>query len=314
MFKKFIIALSCLLFSLLFAGCDMFSFEIVDDSTNSSNIYGELPTAKATEKGTTPTQKDNSVAKVHFIDVGQADSIFLEFSGKTMLIDGGNKDDGTLVVDYIKKCGYSNLDYMIATHPHEDHIGGLPDVLSSFKTKEVYLPKTKAGTQIYKSFEKGIKKNGAKKIVAKKDLEIYKDSKTTVTIISDENAVDTTDLNDSSVVIKFTYGSNSFMFTGDAGTAVEDNILKRYPSDFLNVDVLKVGHHGSKTSSSEKWLKTLSPKYSVIMCETNNKYGHPHKQTLNKLNKIKTKVLRTDLAGTIVFETNGESIKYLQAK
>ena len=104
------------------------------------------------------------------------------------------------------------------------------------------------------------------------------------------------------------------MFTGDAGTAVEDNILKRYPSDFLNVDVLKVGHHGSKTSSSEKWLKTLSPKYSVIMCETNNKYGHPHKQTLNKLNKIKTKVLRTDLAGTIVFETNGESIKYSQAK
>lgn len=302
-----------MLLSLSLVGCDNFFVNSNNDTSNSV-VYGELPTEKETEKKSESSKSNNSIAKVHFIDVGQADSIFLEFSGKTMLIDGGNKEDGDLVVNYIKKCGYSTLDYMVATHPHEDHIGGLPDVLSNIKTKEVYLPKTKTNTQIYKSFEKGIKKNGSKKIVAKKDLEIYKDSKATITIISDETAVDTTDLNDSSIVIKFAYGSNSFMFTGDAGTAVEDNILKRYSEDFLNIDVLKVGHHGSRTSSSEKWLKTLSPQYSVIMCEKNNKYGHPHKQTLNKLSKIKTKVLRTDLLGTIVFKTNGNSIEYQNAK
>ena len=306
-FKKIMFLISIILVVLtFFSGCDMFSDGSKDATTPQ---YGELP-----EQSTTVATKSDSKAKISFLDVGQADCILLEFSGKTMLIDGGNREDGKNVVNYIKKSGYDYIDFMVETHSHEDHIGGLPTVLSEISVGQVFMPSKAARTTIYKEFISSIDKNGAKKIIPEENRVIYNDSKACVTVISKDNKTDGVDLNDTSIVIKFEYGKNSFIFTGDAGTSVEKDIMSRYSKDFLDVDVLKVGHHGSKTSSSVEWLKTLSPKYAVIMCEKGNKYGHPHKQTLNNLSKLKIETLRTDLSGTIVMTTDGSQISVKKSK
>lgn len=248
---------------------------------------------------------DNSDnVRVHFLDVGQGDSIFIELTdGKSMLIDASTAEYGEGIADYIKDNGYSKIDYLVATHPHADHIGGMQDVVEQLEIGEIYMPKASSTTKIYKNLLKAIKAKGNKINTAKAGNTIYSDSSLGIDILA-PNSDSYEEINDYSVVIKLVYGSKSFLFTGDAEKLSENEITAD-----VSADVLKVGHHGSSTSSSDKFIKRVNPEYAVISCGEGNSYGHPHKETIKTLNKYDVEIFRTDTMGTIIAQTDGESLE-----
>jgi len=247
--------------------------------------------------------KDNLI--VHYIDVGQADSILVQINNKNLLIDGGNRDDGDKIIKYLKKQGVSKLDYVIATHPHEDHIGGMASIVKKFDIGKFYAPKKLSNTATFENMvlalrEKKLKINEAK---AGDTLNLGKNVDCKILA---PNSAEYDNLNNYSAVVKLTYGNTKFLFTGDAHKQSErEMISKGYD---LSSDVLKVGHHGSSSSSSKEFLDKVKPKIAIISCGKNNDYGHPHKETLEELNKRKIKIYRTDKDGTIVFESDGKNI------
>ena len=246
---------------------------------------------------------DEGELRVSFIDVGQGDSEFIELpNGETLLIDAGTNETGADVVNYIESLGYSSIDYVVGTHPHEDHIGGLDDVIRTFDVESVYMPKVTADTKTFEDVldavdEKGLTINTAKAGVSLVDGEDL--SVKMLAPVLDE--YDNT--NDYSAVIKVVYGDTSFLFTGDAEEYAEDLITGDVDSD-----VLKVGHHGSSTSTGEAFLERVSPSYAVISCGLGNSYGHPHTETIEKLGGIP--VFRTDEMGTIVATSDGSEISF----
>ena len=248
---------------------------------------------------------DNSDnVRVHFLDVGQGDSIFIELTdGKSMLIDASTAEYGEGIADYIKDNGYNKIDYLVATHPHADHIGGMQDVVEQLEIGEIYMPKASSTTKTYKNLLKAIKAKGNKINTAKAGNTIYSDSSLGIDILA-PNSDSYEEINDYSVVIKLVYGSKSFLFTGDAEKLSENEITAD-----VSADVLKVGHHGSSTSSSDKFIKRVNPEYAVISCGEGNSYGHPHKETIKTLNKYDIEVFRTDTMGTIIAQTDGESLE-----
>ena len=242
--------------------------------------------------------------KVHFIDVGQGDAVFLEFpNGDTMLIDAGEKEYGTTVSEYIKNLGYNTVSYIIGTHPHSDHIGGLAEIIRGFNIGSVYLPKASSTTKTFEDLLDAIKDKGLLINTAKAGAVIIEKDNLKAEVLSPVKD-EYTDLNDYSVVLKITYINNSFLFTGDAEAGVEADIERN-----LSADVLKVGHHGSSTSSSKAFLEKVSPKYAVISCGSDNKYGHPHIEVINRLKKLNVTILRTDIHGNIVLSSDGNNIK-----
>lgn len=248
---------------------------------------------------------DNSDnVRVHFLDVGQGDSIFIELTdGKSMLIDASTAEYGEGIADYIKDNGYSKIDYLVATHPHADHIGGMQDVVEQLEIGEIYMPKASSTTKTYKNLLKAIKAKGNKINTAKAGNTIYSDSSLGIDILA-PNSDSYEEINDYSVVIKLVYGSKSFLFTGDAEKLSENEITAD-----VSANVLKVGHHGSSTSSSDKFIKRVNPEYAVISCGEGNSYGHPHKETIKTLNKYDVEIFRTDTMGTIIAQTDGESLE-----
>ena len=246
---------------------------------------------------------DEGELRVSFIDVGQGDSEFIELpNGETLLIDAGTNETGADVVNYIESLGYSSIDYVVGTHPHEDHIGGLDDVIRTFDVESVYMPKVTADTKTFEDVldavdEKGLTINTAKAGVSLVDGEDL--SVKMLAPVLDE--YDNT--NDYSAVIKVAYGDTSFLFTGDAEEYAEDLI-----TGDVSADVLKVGHHGSSTSTGEAFLQRVSPSYAVISCGLGNSYGHPHTETIEKLGGIP--VFRTDEMGTIVATSDGSEISF----
>ncbi|KEI01762.1 ComEC/Rec2 family competence protein [Clostridium botulinum] len=249
----------------------------------------------------------NGDLKVHFIDVGQADSILITEGSYSMLIDAGNNDDGDMVVSYLKKVGVKKLDYVIGTHPHEDHIGGLDNVINTFEINKIYMPKKVSTTKTYKDVIKAIK-NKNMKITLPKPGESFKLGKATCSIVAPKQNQDYQSANNYSIVIKLTYGSKSFLFTGDAEGISESEILSgRYD---IKADVLKVGHHGSRTSTTEAFLNKIAPEFAVISCGKANDYGHPHKATMDKLKAKHIQVYRTDESGTIIATSDGKNIGF----
>ena len=233
------------------------------------------------------TQVSYSGLTVSFIDIGQGDSILLQCKDESMLIDAGENDKGDTVVNYLESHNATKLKYAVGTHPHSDHIGGMDTVLKNIQTDTLICPKVTYNTKTWKDVETEAKSQNTKIEYANAG-ESYTLGDATFTIISPKKNHIYSDCNNYSVVIKADYGENSFLFTGDAEKLVEDEILESNYN--IKADVLKVGHHGSSTSSSEKFLNKVSPKYAVISCGVNNEYGHPHKETLEKLKKrnIKT--------------------------
>lgn len=253
---------------------------------------------------------ENSNFEVHFIDVGQADSALIECDGETMMIDGGNVADSNVVAAYLKKEDVTELNYVVCSHAHEDHVGGLSGALSVTKADNIYAPKTKANTKAYKNFKKKAEEQNVEIKHPNVGDEIQLGS-STVEFLGpvDENGKD---LNSTSIVLKITYGNTSFLFTGDAESDEEEEILNSGAD--LKSTVLKVGHHGSRASTSYPFLREVMPQYAVISVEKGNSYGHPNEDTLSKLSDAGVEVYRTDESGDIVMTSDGNSINIVTAK
>jgi competence protein ComEC len=241
---------------------------------------------------------------VHFINVGQGDSIYIKApNGEDIIIDGGNKD-GSDVVAYLKKQKVDDIEIMIATHPDADHIGGLDEVLAAYKVEQVYAPKVSHTTQAYKDFLNAVKREGLKIKTAQANVTLPIKG-VTAKFVGPVKSYSTSDTNDWSAVLRLTYGKNTFLFTGDAEFKAESDMIKAKQP--LKADVLKVGHHGAKTSTSTAFLNAVKPKYAVISVGKNS-YGHPTKEVLNRLKAVKAIVYRTDQKGTIIFTSNGSTL------
>lgn len=244
---------------------------------------------------------------VHFLDVGQGDSEFVELpNGQCMLIDASVSSYGDKIVETIEGYGYSEIDYLVATHPHADHIGGMNDVVESFEIGEIYMPKATSSSKTFEGLLTAISDKGLQINAASAGKTICSDAETKIEILA-PNSESYDDTNNYSAVIKVTYGKNSFLFTGDAEELSEDEMLD-YSYGKLSADVLKVGHHGSNTSSSEAFLQAVSPMYGVISCGAGNSYGHPHKETISRLNDLDVEYYRTDINGTVTISCNGNDV------
>lgn len=253
---------------------------------------------------------ENSNFEVHFIDVGQADSALIECDGETMMIDGGNVVDSNVVAAYLKKEDVTELNYVVCSHAHEDHVGGLSGALSVTKADNIYAPKTETNTKAYKNFKKKAEEQNVEIKHPNIGDEIQLGS-STVEFLGpvDENGKD---LNSTSIVLKITYGNTSFLFTGDAESDEEEEILNSGAD--LKSTVLKVGHHGSRTSTSYPFLREVMPQYAVISVEKGNSYGHPNEETLSKLSDAGVEVYRTDESGDIVMTSDGNNISITTSK
>lgn len=245
------------------------------------------------------------VAKVHFIDVGQGDAILIQAGDLAMLIDAGENNQGNTVIKYLEDLDIHHLDYVIGTHPHSDHIGGLDDVINSISISKIIMPNAVHTTR---TFEDVIEAIDTKNLRITKAVvgDTYKLGSGSFTIVAPSS--DKYDnLNNYSVGIRFTYGDTSFLMAGDAEILSEKEMLDH--GLVLSADVLKMNHHGSAFSSYDPFLDAVQPKYAVFTVGAENDYGHPHKEVLKKLKDREIPIFRTDQQQTIVFSTDGTSIQ-----
>lgn len=247
------------------------------------------------------------MVRVSFLDVGQADSILVSSNGEYMLIDAGNNEDGEKLVKYLHEIGVKNFSYVIGTHAHEDHIGGMDDIIENFTIENFYMPDVITTTRTFEDVLDALEA----KSVAFETPEVdstfsFADCKFEVLYVGN----DSNDLNDTSIVLKMTHDIKSFLFMGDATSKVEKNILNKK----LKSDVLKVGHHGSNYSTTQEFLEKVSPDYSIIQVGVNNSYKHPTYSTLERLKNIGSKIYRTDEDGTITVTSDGNNLSFKTIK
>lgn len=245
---------------------------------------------------------------VHFIDVGQADSALLECDGKYMIIDGGNVGDGQKVISYLQQQGVEELEAVVCTHAHEDHVGGLPSVLAVYPTKAVYAPTKTYSSKVFDDFLYYTDQQRLEVTIPspgdRLDL-----GQTRITVLGPVKSYAET--NDTSIVLRVEYGENSFLFTGDMEVAAENDMLDHWAGRMnWQTDVLKVGHHGSETSTGHRFLYEVSPEYGVISVGEGNSYGHPNEAPMSRLNDAGVALFRTDYLGTVVAYADGEEIRF----
>ena len=265
-----------------------------------------------TSSNTIPVPTEYShFLNVHIIDVGQGDAILLEHNGKTMLIDGGDRNKGTAVTNYLKNEGITSLDYVVATHPHADHIGGLVDVVQTYPVG-MYIDNGIPHTS--KTYE------SLMTLVDKKDIpyhtatrgEIINLSNDVSLIVLNPGPNKHTDMNEDSIVLKLNYGNFDMLLMGDAGIETEKELLIERNS--LIVDILKIGHHGSTSATGTQFLSATRSRMLIICVGENNDYGHPHSQVMDRIALTGAKLFRTDQHGNILIKTNGDIIKITTTK
>lgn len=237
---------------------------------------------------------------VHYLDVGQGDSIFIELPNrKTVLIDTGENYHGSGILDYIRRCGYERIDYLIGTHPHSDHIGSMAYIVRRFEVGEIYMPEVAANTAMYEELLSCIRRKEITVHPGKAGVTLPGGDNLTLTLLGPVT-IDEENLNNSSLILKLEYEKTSFLFLGDAETEELESVTLD-----MSADVLKVGHHGSRTSTSAELLDRVKPQIAVISVGKDNDYGHPHPETLDFLQQIDCSVYRTDLDGTVTVTSDG---------
>lgn len=253
-------------------------------------------------------QEDLDELVIHFVDVDQADCMLLIAGETTVLIDGGNTPTAWDVLEYLNRFGVDQIDLMVNTHPHGDHLGGLPTVLNHIPTDAIWCSDSTYDTYLYQNFTQ---------LVAQKNFNIshpepgtvFAENGLTITVLGPTYSADTyTDLNDTSLVLMVQYGQRKFLFTGDMEAFAEKQLVDAGMS--LKADVLKVGHHGSYSSTSQVFLDKVDPEYGVISCGRNNEYGHPHDAPMHRLERSEVELYRTDLMGNVILVTDGDTIAF----
>ena len=255
---------------------------------------------------TSATQAVEGDFAVHFIDVGQADATLVICEGKTMLIDGGNRDDSQLIYTYLKNEGVTHLDYVVATHAHEDHVGGLPGALNYATVGTALCSVEKHDSGVFETFVNQLAKQG-KEITVPRVGDEFELGSARVQVVGPVNR--SNDPNNMSIVLRIAYGETSFFFTGDAERDEEQDILDAGYE--LESTVLKVGHHGSENSTTYPFLREIMPDYAVISVGEGNSYGHPTEEALSRLRDAGVTILRTDENGTIICTSDGETVSFI---
>lgn len=252
-----------------------------------------------TSPADTPVPNESHRLKVHFLDVGQGDCIFVQLpNGHTMLIDSGERGNAQNIISYITDLGYSEIDYVVCTHPHSDHIGSMENVLEALDAKSIYMPRKAHTSAMYIDLLKTIRNQGKKIKEAAAGVTICEGEDMSVRIVSPVKDYD--NLNDISAVILLKYRDSSFLFTGD----IENTASKDITED-IDADVLKVAHHGSSNAISKGLIRKITPEIAVISCGTDNPYGHPHRETMKLMDDYDIDCYRTDISGNIVITTDG---------
>ncbi|WP_275373643.1 ComEC/Rec2 family competence protein, partial [Clostridium tertium] len=253
----------------------------------------------------TNIQINKNTLQVHFIDVGQGDSILIQVNNKNLLIDSGPNKSEDKLKKYLKKLNISKFDYIIATHPHEDHIGNMSYIINNFDVLNFYAPKVENSTKAFETMVESLIRKDLKIKVLKANIKSIDLGKNIVVDVFSPLSNSYEDLNNYSPIVKISYGNTSFLFTGDAEVLSENEVLN---AGFdLKCDVLKIGHHGSSSSTSENFLKASNPSIAVISVGEDNTYGHPTDTVLSRLKE--TKIYRTDINGNIVITSDGLSLK-----
>lgn len=247
---------------------------------------------------------NNDLLKVHYLDVGQGDSIFIELpNNETMLIDAAESYQSENIINYLKNLNYQKIDYVIGTHPHTDHIGGLKNIINTFEIGKIYMPKVVSTTKTYESLLMAIKDKNLKINTAKAGTTIIDTDTLKINILAPNNST-YNELNNYSAVSKITYGTTKFLFMGDAEKLSENEIKEN-----VTADVIKIGHHGSNTSSSIDFIKKVNAKYGIISVGLNNKYNLPKEETITNWENSGTKIYLTSINGTITTISDGTNIK-----
>ncbi len=246
-----------------------------------------------------------SLLSIHMIDVGQGDSILVQTpTNKNILIDGGDEDSENIITSYLKQKRIKTIDTIIATHPDSDHIGSLDNVVKKFKVNSIYMPEQSTDSEAYQNLINSCTDKNLSIQYLYKDDVLNIDNNINIYVLSPSHIQEESNLN--SIVFKLTFNNNSFLFMGDAEEPNEKEILHSFELD--NINFIKIGHHGSNSSSSLEFIKKISPDIATISCGYKNQYGHPHREVINNLKQNHVSIYRTDRIGDIVFYSDGEII------
>lgn len=278
----------------------LLAFLIINNQDKIKNLFNQNNNQNQNDYINT----NNDLLKVHYLDVGQGDSIFVELpNNETMLIDAAESYQSENIINYLKNLNYQKIDYVIGTHPHTDHIGGLKNIINTFEIGKIYMPKVVSTTKTYESLLMAIKDKNLKINTAKAGTSIIDTDTLKINILAPNNST-YTELNNYSAVTKITYGTTKFLFMGDAEKLSENEIKEN-----VTADVIKIGHHGSNTSSSIDFIKKVNAKYGIISVGLNNKYNLPKEETITNWEKSGTKIYLTSINGTIRASSDGTNIK-----